>query len=133
MRPFVRIGIATTGLFLAGCSSTGYVRVGKSTLPAKPEGCQLEVFAAEADVKRPFEKLCLLDAKTGSTLYNDRSPEGAMKRLRKAACICGADAVIITSMERKGVSLASWGSSSAQGVAIRFLDAATATPTAASP
>ncbi len=118
MKRIVAVTVACLGL---GCSSTGYVRVGTTVATPKPEGAPVEVYSTEADVKRPFEKLCLVDAKTGSTLYNDRSPEGAMKRAKNAARICGADAIILTEMDRKGVSLMSWGSSSAKGVAIRFL------------
>lgn len=105
-----------------GCASTGIVNTGASTAAPKPEGCPIEVFAGEDEVKRPFERVCLIDAKTGSTLYHHRSPEAAMKRLKKAACQCGADAVILTDLERKGVTWAGWGQSGAKAVAVRYTD-----------
>jgi len=108
-------------LFLAGCGSTGVVRLGSSVPAPKPEDCALDIVAAESDVKRPFEKVCMIDAKTGSTLYHHRTPEAAMKRMKKAACECGADAVILTGVEKTGVNLMTWGSSETKGIAIRYL------------
>jgi len=124
MRSWIPIVLA---MVTVGCSSSGFVRVGSVTAPAKKEGSHLDVFASEADVKRPFERLCMISGKTGSTLYNDRSTEGAMKRVRKAAWQCGADAVVLTSVDKKGVSLMSWGSSAASAVGIRYTGPAPST------
>jgi hypothetical protein len=115
-------------LALAACGSTGVVRVGKAQPAPKPGGCPIAVFEAEEDVGRPFEKVCVIDAKTGSTLYNDRSPKGAMKKITVAACQCGADAVILRQVQKKGVSLTSWGSSAMTVLAIRYTTAAPTDP-----
>lgn len=112
--------LVAASLALVACGSTGVLPVGTAAAVPKPEGCQIAVYDDEKDVGRPFEKLCLIDAKTGSTLYNNRSISGAMKKVNKAACACGADAVIVQKMEKKGVSLASWGSSKVTVIAIRF-------------
>ena len=121
--------VLLVGLILAtslGCASTGIVRTGSKTFPPKPDGCAIETFAAEDEVKRPFDRVCVIDAKTGSTIYHNKSPEAAMKRMKKAACECGADAIILTGLDRKGVNAWNWGQSGAKGVAIRYTDASTA-------
>ncbi len=112
--------IIVASLAVWGCGSTGVLRIGKVKAPPKGEGCFITVYADEKDVGRPFEKLCLIDAKTGSTLYNNRGVSGAMKKVNAAACECGADAVIVQGMEKKGVSLMSWGSSKASVLAIKY-------------
>lgn len=118
-----KLVLLAAALTLTACGSTGVLHVGTAKAPPKPEGCDIAVFESEEDVGRPFEKLCLIDAKTGSTLYNNRSVSGAMKKVNAAACQCGADAVIVRSVEKKGVSLTSWGSSKASVLAIRFTTA----------
>ena len=123
-----KIALTLAALSLVACGSTGVVRVGKVQTPPKPDGCPIAVFEAEEDVGRPFEKVCVIDAKTGSTLYNDRSPKGAMKKVTVAACQCGADAVVLRRVEKKGVSLASWGSSAMTGLAIRYTTSAPTDP-----
>lgn len=116
-----KLALMTAALILAACGSTGVVKLGSSAPAPKPEGCALEIVASESDLKRPFEKVCMIDAKTGSTLYHHRTPEAAMKRLRAAACECGADAVILTGVEKTGVNMMTWGSSETKGIAIRYL------------
>jgi len=113
---------------LVGCGSTGVLPVGNASALPKPEGCQVAVFDSEEDVGRPFEKLCIIDAKTGSTLYSNRSVSGAMKRVNAAACQCGADAVIVKAMGKRGVSAWDWGSSKVSVVAIRFTGPAVTSP-----
>jgi hypothetical protein len=117
--------VPLVGLILAtclGCASTAIVRTGSDTPPPKPDGCAIDVFAAEADVKRPFERVCLIDVETGSTLYHHKTPEAAMKRMKKAACKCGADAVILTDLTRKGVNAWNWGHSGAKAIGVRYID-----------
>ena len=123
-----RLALLAATVTLTACGSTGVVRVGKAQPPPKPDGCPIAVFESEEDVHRPFEKVCVIDAKTGSTLYNDRSPKGAMKKVTVAACQCGADAVVLRRVEKKGVSLASWGSSAMTVLAIRYTTTAPTDP-----
>ncbi|WP_299409458.1 serine protease [Acaryochloris sp. IP29b_bin.148] len=102
--------------------------------PAKPKKCVIKLYTAETDIKRPFEKLCLLNASTGSTLFSNKSPEEATKRLKQAACKCGADAIIINDVNREGTSAFSWGKSTAKGIGIRYTgQPATVTPAQPSP
>ncbi|HPA51504.1 MAG TPA: hypothetical protein PLP50_07870 [Thermoanaerobaculia bacterium] len=122
------LAVVIASLALVGCGSTGVLPVGNASALPKPEGCQVAVFDSEEDVGRPFEKLCIIDAKTGSTLYNDRSVSGAMKRVNAAACQCGADAVIVKAMGKQGVSAWDWGSSKVSVVAIRYTGPAEASP-----
>lgn len=128
MRNVTRAGLALAILSLVGCGSTGVLPVGTASAPPKPEGCPIAVFEAEEDVGRPFEKVCAIDAKTGSSLYVDRSPDGALRKVKAAACQCGADAVILKRLEKKGVSLASWGSSSVSVLAVRYTTRSEADP-----
>ena len=123
MKPIATL--ACLVLVLVGCGSTGTVRLGSTTARPKGPACPIAILASESDAKGPFEKVCMLDAKTGSTLFHDKSPDGAMKRLTAAACACGADAILLTGVEKTGVNLLTWGSSETKGIAIRYT-----TPTA---
>lgn len=118
-----KLATIAASLTLTACGSTGVLKVGNAKAEPRADGCDIAVFESEEDVGRPFEKLCLIDAKTGSTLYNNRSVSGAMKKVNAAACQCGADAVIVRAVEKKGVSLTSWGSSKASVLAIRYTTA----------
>jgi hypothetical protein len=117
-------GTRSSGILLAqsGDCGKGCVRVGSSDVPAKEEGCPVDVYAAEEDVKKSFERLCIIDAKTGSTLFHNRSSEEAMKRLKKSACQCGADAVIITGLDRESLFSGGpgWGRSGVKAIGIRY-------------
>ncbi len=106
-------------VILLGCASggsSGVVHLGSTVFPAKPEGCAVTVFSAETDVKRPFERICLLHSEGGPKI------ESAMKKMRKAACECGADAVIVTGMEQKGPTDIDYARSDVKATAIRFMD-----------
>ena len=87
------MALACAVLSAAGCASVGVTRMRQAA--AKPEGCPLEVFGAEGKVKRPFEVVCMLDSKTGSTLLDDRSAAAAIEKAKPEACRCGGDAIIV--------------------------------------
>ena len=110
---------AIFGLFLlAGCATTGTARVAPGA--PKAENCALAVHASEREVGRPFETVCLLDAKTATHLFADKSVEAAVARLRPEACRCGADALLLTRTEQEGVTFWSWGQGRASAAAIRY-------------
>jgi hypothetical protein len=50
-----------------------------------------------------------------------------MKRLKKSACKCGADAVIVTSVDREPASFDTFGHSGAKGIGIRYTDSGNTT------
>jgi hypothetical protein len=64
---------------------------------AKSENCKLDVFNTENDIKRKYKIICLLDSKTGNSIWNKRTGEAAIELAKKEACKCGSDAIIITS------------------------------------
>jgi hypothetical protein len=99
-----------TALLMAGCGSTGVVRMTTADVPPKPEDCKLDVYDSEADVKRKFVVLCWIDVETGRTIFHRHSIEAAMDRLRPKACECGADAVILLDAKktRRSVLIFGW-------------------------
>jgi hypothetical protein len=83
-------------LFGCGGGSMNMVRVSNVTLPAKPADCQIPVIQKEADVTKPFEKICIVTSEPAKTV--DATFDG----LREAACKCGADAVLVTEIKAQG-------------------------------
>lgn len=107
-------------LSLVGCSSVGVTRLkGGDTYS---ERCDLEVFTEPSLVKRPYEEVCLIDSRTGSTAFHDKSIAGAIKNARGPACKCGADAIIISGANTEGAGFNSWGHGAAIIKAVRFTD-----------
>lgn len=86
-------------LAAAGCATTGTVQTSEGRA-AKSADCALDVFAARADVKRPFRSLCIISSESGRTLFNDRSDVGRLQAAKEQACACGADAIVIRDMSR---------------------------------
>jgi hypothetical protein len=112
-------------LFMAGCGSTGVVRMTTVDMLPKPEDCKLDVYDSEADVKREFVVLCRIDVETGRTLFHRHSIEAAMDRLRPKACECGADAVILLDVKKQGALSsfsAGYGYSNLKVKAIRYTE-----------
>jgi hypothetical protein len=76
-------------LLLSGCASRTAAVLKQA--PPKPKGCQIEVFEQETDVKRPYEKLCLMS----ETAKGSAALKKAVERIKEQACLCGADAVVL--------------------------------------
>lgn len=57
------------------------------TATPKPETCVLDVYKDESKIHRPYEALCLIGSKTGTTLFADKSVHGAIQQaaLRRAS------------------------------------------------
>ncbi|HUM13085.1 MAG TPA: hypothetical protein VLT82_19205 [Myxococcaceae bacterium] len=80
-------------LLLAGCRhDAGVTRL--ASAPPKPAGCQLQLFAAEAEVTRPFEAVCVVDTGYSSTVRRPTSVAEVPETARAQACQCGGDAMI---------------------------------------
>jgi hypothetical protein len=128
-----RISFAVALAFLLlgnACASVGVTEIkpGRS----KPLGCQLDVWTSVEEIPRPHVVACLIDSKTGSSAFDDKTAAGAIKLARPAACECGADALLIANTARTGVSAYSWGEGMATVKAIRYTGPApTAPPTPA--
>lgn len=81
-----RCFIVLSLLFDVGCATVGVKRL--NSAPLKAEGCDLKVFTSEQEIGRPYELLCLLDAKTAGPNAE------VIDRMRPEACKCGADAIL---------------------------------------
>jgi hypothetical protein len=83
---------------LFGCGGGGpsMVHVSNVTVPSKPADCQIPVIQKEADVTKPYEKLCVITSEPARTV------EASFDGLREAACKCGADAVVVTEVRADG-------------------------------
>lgn len=84
---------------LFGCGGgggTSVARVSNVKVPSKSSSCQLTIFQREADVTRPFEKLCVITSEPSKTV------EDTYDDLRKAGCKCGADALVMTDTRAEG-------------------------------
>ena len=88
-----------------------------------PWHCQLEVFGSEADITRPFVVLCVIESKTGGTIFDRHSVDAAMDQLRPDACKCGADALLLIDMTKEGALSsfsAGWGRGMVKVKAIKW-------------
>lgn len=77
---------------LVGCRHAGVTRL--ATAPAKPANCQLQLFASESEVGRPFEAVCLVDTGFSATGRRPVQLSEIAELARSQACQCGGDAII---------------------------------------
>jgi hypothetical protein len=105
-------------LALVGCASTGVTPLNPG--PAKPKDHPIDVYTSETEVKRPFVVCCLIDAKTGTSLFDRKTVAAALDRCKVAARKNGADAIIVMNAETDGISIVSWGQGKATVKAIRY-------------
>lgn len=110
--------LALSVLFFVGCVPTAVVVV--NTAPARLDGCSIQVFASDAEVRRPFESLCIIEARNDQG-GEVRTVEAVLVKAKVAACRCGADGIIVQGIEQKGMSWTSaLGEASVKVKAIRF-------------
>ena len=83
-----------------GCTGVGVTRT--KNAPPRPVGSSIDIYYGEAEVKRPYEVVCVIDSHTGSTNFHDRTAANAIEHAKKAAVENGADAIIILSMDTEG-------------------------------
>ena len=93
------VAVSALTLAVTGCASTGVVQTGQ-TRAAEEADCALNVYASRADIKRPYQSVCIISSESGRTLFNDRSDAGRLQAAREQACACGADAIVIRDMSR---------------------------------
>ena len=113
-------------LLLVACASAGVTRL--RAAPPKPEGCNLDIYSSQDEVKREHEVLCVIDATSGRTLGDDRTVRGAIKQAGPEACRCGADAMVIMNSSTTTANAAGWGEGTVVVRAIRYTAAAPAPP-----
>jgi len=93
MRHGILVGLVSA-VALVACRHAAVTRL--ASAPPKPSGCQLQLFASEAEVGRPFEALCLVDTELTTTLLRPVDPAAVAETARGQACQCGGDALIVT-------------------------------------
>ena len=107
-------------LLISGCGASSSVTQLKEH-PARPDDCEIEVLTSEPK-DRPYEDLCILNAKTGRDPLSDNRASALIETLKRNACRCGADAIIIRLTVDGSVSAFVYESGSAMAVAIRYTD-----------
>jgi hypothetical protein len=119
----MRKAFAITVLFCSlACTKVGVTHLGNAgSYAPKPENCALDVFSSSDEIKQKYVEVCLIDSRTGSTLFHDKSAAAAVDHARADACKCGADALLIQSTDTKGVSMSGWGEGKAIVKAIRYV------------
>jgi hypothetical protein len=105
-------------VLLVGCASTGVTHI-RAAQP-KPAGCEFDLYTAEAELKRPYEVLCLIDATSGHTLFHDRTVRGALEQAKPEACECGADAIVLVNATTTTATAERYGEGTAIVRAIRY-------------
>ena len=106
-------------LLFVSCATVG-VTVIKS-YPPKDSNSPLDIYTSKDDIKRPYEVICLLDSQTGTTAFSDKTAAAAIENSKAAARKCGADAILVESVDRQGATYASWGSGKAIIKGIKYL------------
>jgi hypothetical protein len=114
--PWPAVGLLA--LLACSCGSVGVTQV----TPAQPlrRDCVLDIYTSEAEVKRPYTVVCLLDAQTGTTAFTSKTIAAAIEKAKPEACKCGADAIIFVAGDTEGASLVGWGRGRALVKAIRY-------------
>ena len=87
------------GLF--ACTTVGVIQTGKVQEP-RGKKCGLDVYSSEKEIIRPFQVVCLIDVKTGTSLGHNTTGAGAVNYARPYACKCGADGLIILRATQEG-------------------------------
>jgi len=100
MKSLSRALVFTALATLLGCATADVTTL--KSAPPKHEDCDIDLFASEKDIKRPFETVCLITANTGSSVFEDRTMNGAISEIRPKACACGADAIVLMNGESGG-------------------------------
>ena len=103
-------------MLLAGCSSVGKTQLVTAT--PKPANCQLDIYSSEKEIKRPYTPVCVIDSRTGTTAFHDKTASAAIRNAKPQACECGADAILIKQMDTEGMTFMTWGKGEAilQGI-----------------
>lgn len=98
-------------IIVSGCSSTGVLQVGSTDYSSRASNCSLDIYSSREDIKKEFEAICVITSESGSTLLNDRSQQGRLNVVKRKACECGADALVLTRVNRTATR---WGQGYAQ-------------------
>ena len=103
---------------------TGCAAVGVTTLKSysqKPADSSLDIFSSIEEIHKPYEIICLIDSKTGNSLFNDKTVAGAINLAKPKALECGADAILVENMQTVSGNGFNYGHASAIIKAIKYL------------
>ena len=90
---FTRAALALAAtLSMAACVQTQTTMLGGAQPVAAVTPMQVQVFMSEADVKRPFEKIAVINAQGESSMTNEAQ---MIRAAQKKAAKIGADAIIM--------------------------------------
>lgn len=95
------LAVFVIGAAWSGCTTVGVTPL-KNDLSAKPENCDLQIYSSEREIERPFEVICLIDARTGTSVFHDTTGAGAVNSAKRHACRCGADGILVMSSGGEG-------------------------------
>ena len=100
--------LACAGLLalLAGCTvaphiTTDVTRIAPVAAPARPAGCDIQVFT-QSPTDRKFEELAILNAATDTGSFTKKDLASVLPTLKEKACAVGADAIILRNVEQGG-------------------------------
>lgn len=118
MRNFIHLAIGTSFL-LSGCANVGVTQLKPAT--SKSPTCSLDIYSSEKDITQPYEVVCLIDSRTGTTAFHKKTGAAAIEQAKSKACECGADAMLVETIDTAGITLMTWGKGTAIIKAIRYL------------
>ncbi len=96
-------------IFLNACASVGTTRISGINTTEKPPTCNLDVYSSAKEIKKKYKVACLIDSRTGTTVFHGRNVNEAISQAKPHACKCGADALIIENVDTEGIGFSSWG------------------------
>jgi hypothetical protein len=80
---------------------------------SRPENCRLDIYSSTEEVQRPGEAVRMIDSKTSSKWFADKTVAQPIENAKPDACACGADALVVLSAKADGpggLRPFSWGS-----------------------
>ncbi len=114
-------------IIFGGCATTSTTQLGGDSSVSKPEDCEIQVFTVEPK-DRQFEELCLVSARGGQSIFEGKSVADLIPQMKKKACACGADAIIIRTSKEGGYNFGGAADrAEASATAIRFIAKANST------
>lgn len=126
------LAVAALATSLAGCASYSYSNVDQkehdkpNAVAAKhaPTDPAKIILTKEDITDRKYEVIENLEVTVNKTtaFHPDPTPALVDKKLRADAAKLGADAVVLVSYGKVGVSLLSWGSLDGKGRAVKFVE-----------
>ena len=110
-------------LFVAGCASTSpiptqVVKINSKSYPPKSKNCKIDVLTQKPD--KAFEKITLLNARGGQSIFEGKSAGSLLPDIKKTACLAGGDAIIIISSKDGEFIDAGYNGSSVQATLIKY-------------